>query len=65
MKAKQYYFSGRLIYNPQTWIETWKHTPGFIDLEDCKKFCSKILFGYTIYSIDEKDKKITEYESKN
>lgn len=52
-----FYFYGRLTVAPQTRLETWTHTPGFDTLDECKDFCNKIFFAYTIYQVVDGGKK--------
>lgn len=59
MNKNTYHFAFlRLNDYPQTRISSQDNTPGFSSLEECKNFCEKIGFGYTIYYFDDNGKKI-------
>lgn len=58
-----FYFYGRLIYASQVRLETWTHTPGFDNLDECIKFCRTIFFEFTIYQMVN-GKKVKVFEEK-
>ena len=55
-----YHFTGRLIINQQTRIQSNIESPGFISLIDCVKWCKSNLFNFTIYHLVN-GKKIQDY----